>query len=404
MKPTNNKTFKVCVLGNFSGRNAGDNAILGNLVRDVSALYPNVHFLVPTINPKFVEQSFGDRASIQGISLMPWALSVKIFGLPVFRAVLGADLVLVTDNILFDMKLFNPLFNYLSTLSLALPMAKKRGIPVVLYNMSLGPVSTSAGTWCMKRVVGSVDRIILRDQQSKDLLDRLGVPLPPVDFGADSALNTEFCSPERLQQIIAAEGLLTNPNGTIGFNVNVYLDQYLKHGDRSDTKPFIQIISGAIDQAISELDVDVLFFVTQVMDIKVTNAIIANIKNKHRLKVITNKDYTFEELTGVMSKLLLMVAMRTHALILSSSAGTPVVGIISYPKTTGYLKTIEQGEWIINFNDLEKDRLFDLVSTVFHNRDNIKKTLLPAVEREKEKAAGSALALQPWLGQPKKVG
>ncbi|RMF05870.1 MAG: hypothetical protein D6768_00365 [Chloroflexi bacterium] len=403
MNSQSKKTLKVCVLGNFSGRNAGDNAILGNLVRDVSALYPNVHFLVPTINPKFVEQSFGDRVSIQGVSLMPWALSVKIFGLPVFRAVLGSDLVLVTDNILFDMKLFNPLFNYLSTLSLVLPMAKKRGIPVVLYNMSLGPVSTPAGTWCMKRVINSVERIILRDQQSKDLLDRLNVSLPPVDFGADSALNTEFCSAERLQEIVAAKGLFTNPNGTIGFNVNVYLDQYLKHGARSDTKPFIQMISGAIDQVIDELDVDILFFVTQVMDIRVTNAIIDNIKNKQRIKTITNKEYSFEELTAVMSKLLLMVAMRTHALILASSAGTPVAGIISYPKTTGYLKTIGQGQWIINFEDLETDRLFDLVASVYHNRDEIKKTLLPAVEREKQKAAASALTLQPWLGQLQKV-
>ena len=45
----------IAVLGSNSGRNAGDAAILGNLLRDISALYPDVLFKVPTTHPGFVE-------------------------------------------------------------------------------------------------------------------------------------------------------------------------------------------------------------------------------------------------------------------------------------------------------------------------------------------------------------
>ena len=120
---------KITVLGNFSGRNAGDAAILGCLLQDVATLYKDVQFYIPTINTKFVAESYREF-DVKPISLLPWNFSVKIFGLPVFRTALKSDLILVTDAILFDRKLYNPLFNYLWTLSILLPKAKAKGIPV----------------------------------------------------------------------------------------------------------------------------------------------------------------------------------------------------------------------------------------------------------------------------------
>jgi polysaccharide pyruvyl transferase WcaK-like protein len=160
---------RICVLGNFSGRNAGDIAILGCLVKDVSKVFPQVEFLVPTINPKFVKTSLNGYP-VKAISLLPWNLSLKIFGLPTFRAVPRSDLMLITDSILFDKQLLNPLFNYLFTLSMAIPLAKKKNIPTVLYNASLGPISTELGKYCLRQIVRNSDLLILRDIQSRGLL------------------------------------------------------------------------------------------------------------------------------------------------------------------------------------------------------------------------------------------
>src|SRR5512136_2594472 len=143
---------KINVLGNFSGRNAGDAAILGGLLQDISAIYPDVEFSVPTINAAFVRKNFS-AYNIRPVPLMPWNFSAKIFGLPVFREALNADIILVTDAILFDRKLYNPLFNYLWTLSLVLPRAWKKGTPVVLYNCSLGPIRTAAGHKALQQIL-----------------------------------------------------------------------------------------------------------------------------------------------------------------------------------------------------------------------------------------------------------
>jgi polysaccharide pyruvyl transferase WcaK-like protein len=145
---------RVAVIGNYSGRNAGDAAILGGLLRDITETYPERDFAfeVPTINPGFIRRAYPEYP-VRPVGLLPWHLSVKILGLPIVRCVLRADLVLVTDAILFDHKLYNPLFNYLHTLSWVLPMAARRGVPIVLYNVSLGPVYTEAGRDWLIRVL-----------------------------------------------------------------------------------------------------------------------------------------------------------------------------------------------------------------------------------------------------------
>ena len=117
---------RICVIGNFSGRNAGDAAILQGLLKDVTAVYGPLRFDVPTINTDFVARQYGEF-DVNPVGLMPWNLSIKILGLPIVRSILRSDLILVTDAILFDRKLFNPLFNYLSTMALVLPLAKSQG-------------------------------------------------------------------------------------------------------------------------------------------------------------------------------------------------------------------------------------------------------------------------------------
>jgi polysaccharide pyruvyl transferase WcaK-like protein len=392
-----NKNKRICVLGNYSGRNAGDMAILGNLIQDISNLYADIHFIVPTLYPDFVKNSF-PKHSVEPMSLQPWALSLKIFGLPIFRAVLRSDLVLVTDNILFDMKLFNPIFNYLSTLSIVLPLAQRRGIPIILYNMSLGPISTPNGKRLFERVIRSCELIILRDTQSQKLIERLEIPHGRIEFGADSAINTEPCSSDHLQSIIRSERLFQNPSGTIGININTYLDAYLTPGGRkANRQQFTYVISQAVDRVIDATGLDVLFIVTQVMDIKVTNEVLNNIKHKDKVRVISNKKYSYVEIASIMEKLELLVGMRTHALILASSLGTPVVGIISYPKTAGYLQSIQQDSWTIHFNDLSVDSLSSLILKAYEQRSDIRSSLVSAIQSEKLKARESARLLSPFI-------
>lgn len=388
---------KICVLGSFSGRNAGDAAILGGLLEDISTSYENVLFEIPTINTKFIRETYNEY-NVKPTSLMPWNFSVKIFGLPIFRSVLNANLILVTDAILFDRRLYNPLFNHLFTLSLVLPLAKKRGIPVVLYNCSLGPIRSHKGRVCLEKVINSAHIVILRDHISIELIERENLRHDNIIEGADCALNSKPVSENRFLEICNKERLFENGIPSIGFNINSYIDVFIHKNKKSfGQSNLVNLYAKTADKVIEEFDVDIIFLETQYMDMGIANEVIGKIRNYNRVHMISNLYYSYREICAVMMRLELLVGMRTHSLILASSMGVPVVGIETYPKNRGFMRTIGLEENLIKFRDLSVDAFFRLIDFAYKERKNIKKKMIPLVEKEKAKARKSAEFLRKFL-------
>ncbi len=388
---------KITVIGNNSGRNAGDAAILGGLLKDISLQYKRVEFFVPTINKKFVRDTFGVYG-VKPVGLMPWNLSAKILGWPIVHHVLTADLVLVTDAILFDRKLYNPLFNYLWTLSKVLPLAKKRDIPVVLYNSSLGPAVSEAGKKALERVIGSADVLILRDKESIELLQNLGLEHPNIVEGADCALNAEPSGDKRFKEICAAEHLFESVKPVIGFNVNSYVDAFVKDGGSSfGRENLVALYAETVDAIIKKLDVDVIFIETQHMDMGIAGEVLDKIEMRDRVRLVTNKKYSYQDICSVLKRLELFVGMRTHSLILSSAMGVVPAGIVTYPKNRGYMRTIGMEKNLIEFRDLSVEKYVDLITRVYNNREALKNEMIPKIVEEKAKARDAAKRLQPFL-------
>ncbi len=371
---------RITILGNNSGRNAGDAAILGNMLRDISELYPDVLFKVPTTHPSFIKRHFG-RFSVKPVPLLPWYGAVKNFGVPLAVSMLNTDLVLICDNILFDRKFYNPLFNNLASISLVAPWCRRRGVPIVLYNVSVGPIDHPYGKKALGRVLGATDLVITRDEQTGELIERLQLPHPQIIRHADCALNTEPTSGEALERIIRDEGLFTNPKGTVGFNVNAYIDNWSMTGTYSQ----------------EDYDVDIIFFVTQIMDLQNTERCVGMSRHRDRIKVISNKVYTYEDIASLIGKVELHVGLRTHTLIFAAAMATPMIDISSYPKSRGFMRTIGQEQRFISFENLNAPYIKSKVDEVWAARKEIREELTATVAGEKRKAKESARLLAPYL-------
>lgn len=380
---------RITVLGNFSGRNAGDNAILGNLLVDVSERLPDVQFLVPTLNAGFVRRHFGEY-NVRALGLMPWNGALKIFGIPTARAMWNTDLVLITDNILFDRQFFNPAFNYLSTIGLLAPGCRRRGIPLCLYNASVGPVHTRRGAAALQKVLDASPVAVLRDEASARVIRDWNLRAPELIQGADCALNTTPPGPERLRELFRQLGIEDEGRPALGFNVNAYIDAWKAGGGEFGRKRFVGLMAGVLDRLVGSLDADVVFFVTQVMDHTITREIVAASRRRERIRIASNPEYAYDELAGIMSRLRLLVGMRTHALILSCSVGTPIVNVNAYPKSRGFLSTLGMDHWSLDMDTLDAESLHATVMRAWAERDSTRAHLLPAVERERRKAKASA--------------
>jgi polysaccharide pyruvyl transferase WcaK-like protein len=379
---------KITVLGNFSGRNAGDNAILGNLMDDISNKYKNIKYIIPTFNAGFVKKHFSNH-NIEAYNLMPWNGAIKIFGWPTYRAMINSDLVLITDNILFDRSYFNPLFNYLSTIALFAPACKKRGIPIIPYNASLGPYTTDRGRAAMQKILDAAPFLSLRDEMSRETLEKNKFKYPKVMIGADCAINTPLPDDDHLNKIISKEKLFRNPNGTISFNINAYIDSWVKlveGGEGINREKFVKLIGKTLDRLIEKLNVDIMFTTTQIMDYKIVKETMMHVINKNRILVIGNADYDYKEITGLLSKCGLHVGMRTHSKILAAAALTPMVTINAYPKSVGFVRTLGMENWMINFSDLEVEKMTAIIEDAWNKRKELREELIPRVKEEQLKA------------------
>lgn len=377
----------ITVLGNNSGRNAGDNAILGNLLNDFALERSDILFQVPTLNTRFIRSSFGHHP-VRPMGMMPWNFALKNLGWPLYRAMTRTDLILVTDNILFDRKFYNPFVNNLNSIAIFSSSSKKRGIPIVLYNASIGPIDREAGRRALQKVLNCSPLVITRDAQTRELIEHLGIRHPEIVVHADCALNTPIPSEARLREIIAREDLFRGPNGTIGLNVNAYIDDWSQTG-RLSRNDFCSIIAGTADRLISELDVDILFTVTQIMDMRITRECVEKIRRRDRVRVVGNRDYTYEELTGLLGRVEVHAGLRTHTLIFCAAAGTPMISIDAYPKSGGFLKTIGMGDWRIGFGDLSAENLAGIIRRARDRREALRARMAPVVAAEKEKARAS---------------
>lgn len=377
----------ITILGNNSGRNVGDNAILGNLLDDFALERSDLFFQIPTLNSRFIKKHFGHHP-IRPMGLLPWNLALKNLGWPMYRAMTKTEMVLVTDNILFDRKFNNPFVNNLRSIAFFSSFCRKKNIPIVLYNSSIGPIDHQVGKDALQKVLDACPLVITRDIQTKELIENLQLRHPDIVVHADCALNTKLPSESRLQEIIDKEGLFRGPNGTVGLNVNAYIDDWSQAGKLS-RDDFCRIIAGTADTLIERLDVDVLFTVTQIMDWKITQECVQHIKRKERVRVVGNKDYTYEELAGLLAKVAVHAGLRTHTLIFCAAVNTPMISINAYPKSAGFLKTVGMGDWTIDFEDLSVENLSGIMQRAWDVRDRLRTEMLPIVELEKKKARDS---------------
>jgi polysaccharide pyruvyl transferase WcaK-like protein len=150
------------------------------------------------------------------------------------------------------------------------------------------------------------------------------------------------------------------------------------------------LVAKAVSRLIREHDLDVVFFVTQVMDRHITREIIESIEDQSRVRLANNPRFTYQELAGVMSRMELLVGMRTHSLILSCAVGTPVVNINAYPKSAAFLGTVGLHNWSIDFDGLSADSLYEIVTRAWNDRSATRAALAVDVAREKAKAVASA--------------
>ena len=385
----------ITLLGSSSGRNAGDAAIISGIMDSIdAACNKRLIYEIPTIKPSFIKRNYANR--VKPISMLPWAGSLKMLGFPTYHSIMRSDLTMIFDAILFDRSLYNPLFNFLSTLYLMLPRAKKAGKMLGMFNCGCGPVNTPTGKRMLREIVDMMDFVTVRDKGSLEVLHDIGVTNPNILLTADAALNVVGAPDSRAIAILRELGV-DHGEEILGININKYMDTWavasdptINGGKVMGREKFINTYAQALSSVAKELNVRLLFVCTQHHDIEITKDLMNRLDTGIRSSLISNRLFSHYELISVLGKLDLLFSMRLHASILATSGLTPTIGLAFQPKNLHYFETLGMTQYMMYFNDFSVDNLIAHILRGWADRPKMRKHLekvIPSLRLEALKAS-----------------
>jgi len=357
-----------------------------------SALGKRVRYEIPTIKPEFVTRTYPN--DVQPISMLPWSGSIKMLGFPTYRSIMNSDLTLVFDAILFDRALYNPLFNYLSTLALLLPRAKKQGKKLGCFNVGVGPVTTPRGKRMLRDVLELMDFITVRDQDSLKIVREIGVANENIFVTADAALAVAPSPQEKLEKII--QGIpLPDLSRTLAVNISAYLDSWAGNAKGSMGKEkFLSIYCAALNRAVEQLKVPVLFVCTQHHDVAVSEEVRRRLPQGTASFLVSNKELSHFDVKGILGRVGMLFGMRLHAVILATSELTPAIALPHQPKVTHYLRSAGLEHLSFDFKNFSEDTLTRFITSAWEQRTEIRSHLTQVVPVLKERAQLASLLVK----------
>ncbi len=382
------KPYRLCILGNNSGRNAGDAAILSSIVHNFLARTPDVAFEVPTIKPEYVRRSFAGLP-VRPVSVLPWTLSLRILGLSTLRSILRSDAVLITDAIIFDFRLFNPVFNYLILLAALIPFARLCGKKIICFCVGIGPLDRPLGRRITRMICNLSDEVMVREESSRELLESIGVPANRLrEVWADVAFINPPAPLERGREILAAHGVAPGEQ-LLGVNVNAYLDKWLGSESTLDREGFIAAFARALDAVIERCGARVVLVITQVMDLGIAEEIRARMAHRDRVPVVSNRNHSNQEIMAVLAQTSLFAGMRLHSLILAAAMEVPVVPLAYAPKVRHFARMLGLEEASFEFAGFSGERLAAALTRAWEGRERTRERMVPQVDAAKARARGA---------------
>lgn len=313
--------------------------------------------------------------------------ALKIMKKEIWKEYCELDLMIIAHD-----SVFAGLFGQVPFLQLYnLLLAKILKIPIVFYAGSIGgrkPFKSILQRSMAKFILNGIDLITLRDETSYKYLKTLGCNTNHAHVTADVAYLMHAAPFDRVKEIMSQESIDKNNGPIIGITVTREMC-HLTFSDIEDLEEkyqkSIMLLSQVIDYSVDTLNAKVIFIPHCIGPGKglddriVANDICQLVKNTHRVKVIS-KEYTPEELKGLVGQFDLFIGERLHSVVGSISMGVPSLALLYPSPRNGIIKGVVDKKWIYNIEAIDFNLLISAMNEIWSEKEEIKKDLINKVE------------------------
>lgn len=362
-----NERESIMICGAYGRGNAGDDAILEAIVQEMRALDPERTICVMSRRPKETRLVYRTGA----------VYTFNIFSvLHKFRK--AALYINGGGSLMQDVTSTRSLWYYCYTLR----AAKRRGCKVMMYGCGIGPINRAGNRkMAAKTIDRSVDRITLRDDNSRAELADMGVTRPDIRVSADPTIILDAAPAEVVSLAMEQSGI--DPDGRyIGFGLRNWkgLDAALP------------AIAAAANYAYEKYGLTPVFVPIEFPSDLTPAERVGSLLHCPWYAVRTRQP--IEVTIGILARMKTVVGIRLHSLMFSAGQGVPVVGLSYDIKVDGFLKYIGS-RTCLQLRTARADDLCRLIDECVSGAldGEVRRTAQMLREREHENVHGAAILL-----------
>lgn len=345
--------YDFVLSGYYGHKNSGDDALLSAIIKEIKAEKEDARFVVLSANPAETKAVYGVDAVNR---FNPFAVYNAIKKTKLFINGGGSLIQDVTSS--------KSLYYYLLAISSALKLKKK----TMLYANGIGPVYKKKNKAYVKKILNEVDYITLRDERSVEVLNSMGVNVPPIAVTSDPSVSIAPSGIERVKEIFENERIDLKPYFVISIR-------------EWKNKNIASEVAKAADYISKKYGLTPVFIPMQnPNDISIS---IDCIKQMSQKGYMIKGDYSFTDVMTIASKATLVIGMRLHLLMYGANVAIPVIGLVYDPKITAYLDYLQQ-KFTIDARMVTSKKICDMADEIFADYKSISNALDIKVKMLKE--------------------
>ncbi len=374
-----NKGVVIC--GFYGNHNLGDDAMLHGMINLLRKQQHDLSFTVFSNDP----QDTQSRYYVQ--SVHRYKQDVKIQRL--LKILESRYFVLGGGDLLRDSLQHTVAPKWLRFLQQALKFRRR----TLVIGISVGEIWKPETKVLIPKVLNKVDFLAVRDIQSKNKLEELGV-CNSIHVMSDLALQA---IPETLSQSIRPAnqplqiGISVRHLSGRGISVDVDVYHSLEK-EIAALADFLVEKYGAIVHFLPFRTYENSYHHTDDDYVSILSLLRYS---RHSAQFVVHRYFkSLENLNTLISSLDLMIGMRLHSLILSAGLGVPIIAAEYDPKVHGFMEEIGQPELSIPLNCFDQTRLIPIIETILNDPLTARLSIEAGVKNYTQRMTGVEIALK----------
>ncbi|MDP3544295.1 MAG: polysaccharide pyruvyl transferase family protein [Elusimicrobiota bacterium] len=310
--------YRVAIAGSYGNYNLGDEAILRVIIAELRKAGP-MHVTVLSRDAEETRRRQAVDHAVAFGSLSRSETEELFRGLDLF--ILGGGGILYDE----DLEMYAR-----ETL-----IAQELGVPVMVYAISAGPLERMPSRVKAAQLLNKAAAITVRDQNSRRLLEEVGVKRP-IEVTADPAVLLEP-EPLSMKDILKAEAI--DPNATL---IGLSVRELGPAAPGVDIEHYHRLVANAADYLVDRYGAEVVFFPLErrSFDVQHSHGVIARMSRAQHATVLKG-EYSPGQIVSLLRHFQFAAGMRLHFLIFSALAEVPFVALPYAAKVTGFLEDLK---------------------------------------------------------------